>query len=98
MNNEDFNLRIRFAYSKGRNIIYYRTLDQQLRPRATYIHVLRDYRKYLIELLSILPDTIEYKEPKEFFLGIVRLINPKVTTEECTQTIINMSEYYEQRK
>lgn len=74
--------------SKGRNIVYYRTIDD--RPRATYIHVLRDYRKQLLNTVVLLPD--EYSEDKSIMLSLIKVIDPKVKTEECMGTIIKMSE------
>ncbi len=42
-------LKIKLAIAKARNIVYYRSIDE--RPRAQYLHVLREYRDQLLDLV-----------------------------------------------
>ena len=89
MNNLEF--RINLAIAKGRNIIYYRERDT--RERCQYMHVIREYRKTLVDLVKELPDT----DPSSKFLqSLIKVINPKVKSEECIQTIIEMKNIYAQ--
>jgi len=92
--------RIRFANAKLRNIIYYRLTVEEAceksrdpylsRYRATYMHVLRLYRKILVELVNDIPQ----EDPrKNWFQGIIDLISPKVRTDECKDTIKRLRDY-----
>ena len=81
--------RINLAIAKGRNIIYYREKDT--RERCQYMHVVRDFRKTLVSLIKELPDT---DPSKSFFISLVKVINPKVKSEECIKTIIDMKNIY----
>lgn len=90
MESSELNALLTIALAKGKNIVYYRTIDD--RPRATYIHVLRDYRKQLLETVVLLPDTPEYTKPRTVMMSLINLISPKVKTEECMGTIVKMSE------
>lgn len=88
--------RFRYTIAKVRNIIHYRldvepTIDYRF--RAQYLHVLRNYRK---ELLSIINDMEQGDLRVPYLLGMVRLINPKVKTDECLSTIQDLKEYVEQ--
>lgn len=76
---------VSFAISKGRNIVYYRKIDD--RPRAQYIHVLRKYRQDLRELSLQLKDNPEYTWATELFGKLVKAIPPKVKSDECTEVI-----------
>lgn len=81
--------RIDLAIAKGRNIIYYRERDT--RERCQYIHVVREYRKTLVDLITQLKDG----DPmKDFFLSIIRVIDPKIKSEECIQAILDMKEIF----
>lgn len=89
--NEMLNLRIRLAIARGRNIIYYRERD--MRERCQYIHVVREYRKLLIELLKQFSKEIDQKT-QELFQQLIQTIDPKVKSEECIQTILNMKQIF----
>lgn len=94
MEEKELQLRIRFAIAKCRNIVYYWEIDE--RERKRYLHVLRSYRKQLIEIINQLPDGNKYKE---LFLNIVRTIPPKVKTDQCGEVIENLKPFivnYEQ--
>lgn len=80
---------INLAIAKGRNIIYYRERDT--RGRCQYIHVVRDFRKTLVSLVNQIP---ENDPVRKFFMSLIRVINPKVKSEECIQTIIDMKTLY----
>jgi hypothetical protein len=87
--------RIRYTLAKLRNIIYYRLEVEptiEYRFRAQYMHVLRNYRK---EVVGIIRDMEETDTRKEYLLGIVRLIDPKIKTNECLSTIQDLKEYVE---
>ena len=87
MNNLEF--RINLAIAKGRNIIYYRERDT--RERCQYMHVVREFRKTLVDLVKEIPET----DPShKFFKSLIKKINPKVKSEECIQTIIDMKNIY----
>ena len=81
---------IQLAILKGRNIIYYRERDT--RERCQYIHVIRSYRQTLIGLLKNMSET----HPNYLmFCELVKVINPKVKSEGCIQTIIEMKAIFE---
>ena len=88
MNNLEF--RINLAIAKGRNIIYYRERDT--RERCQYIHVVREFRKTLVDLVNLIP---ENDPGRNFFIELIKVINPKVKSEECIQTILEMKNIYE---
>ena len=88
MDNLEF--RINLAIAKGRNIIYYRERDT--RERCQYIHVVREFRKTLVDLVNLIP---ENDPGRNFFMELIRVINPKVKSEECIQTILEMKNIYE---
>ena len=61
MINTKINDLIRYAKAKGRNICYYYSLDIQdfetgRAERCQYMHILRDYRKSLVELIQKIPE------------------------------------------
>lgn len=83
MTGEDLKKRALQLFAKGRNIIYYKSIDD--RPRAQYMHVLRNYRKEIKEFL-------EEKGASNLFLfntlkGILNMIPSKIKTEECDKII-----------
>lgn len=88
MDNLEF--RINLAIAKGRNIIYYRERDT--RERCQYIHVVREFRKTLVDLVNLIP---ENDPSRNFFIELIKVINPKVKSEECIQTILDMKNIYE---
>ena len=88
MDNLEF--RINLAIAQGRNIIYYRERDT--RERCQYIHVVREFRKTLVDLVNLIP---ENDPGRNFFIELIKVINPKVKSEECIQTILEMKNIYE---
>lgn len=88
MDNYQQEKRISWLYAKGRNIIYYRSIDD--RPRAQYMHILRDFRKEAKELLD--KGSISDPYTKNAIEGIINLIPPKVKTEECDEVIKQLNE------
>ena len=97
MNKEELDLRIRFALAKGRNIVYYRLIDD--RPRGQYIHVMRKYRQELFELSKEFDNIPEYHKLKELFKSIINIIPPKIKSEACFEVILEMNKIlnYEQQ-
>lgn len=80
--------KIKSCIAKGRNIIYYRGIDD--RPYAVYSHILREYRKELQDLISELrEDNVEVKETLK---RIFNVIPPKVSEKESMEVITKMSE------
>ena len=90
MNDIDLEFRVRTAFAKGRNIVYYRLNDE--RQRATYMHILREFRKSLVGLISELPKENRYRT---FFIELTKIIKSKVTENECDDTILKMKGLYE---
>lgn len=73
--------------SKGKNIVYYRRIDD--RPRAQYIHVVREYREEAKRLLnSISKEDIELRT---LLLNIIKVIPVKPKSEDCKEIIDNLS-------
>lgn len=89
MNKEELDLRIRFALAKGRNIVYYRLIDD--RPRGQYIHVMRKYRQELFELNKELVIFPEYSKISELFKRVIDIIPPKIKSEACFEVILEMN-------
>ena len=92
--------KIRYSTAKLRNIIYYRLVVEEQccamnderydRFRCQYMHVLRRYRKSLLTLVEEIPND----DPrKSWFLGIIKLISPKVKSDECKDTIKRLKDY-----
>lgn len=92
----DIELKIRFALAKGRNIVYYRFIDD--RPRGQYIHVMRKYRQELFELNKELTNNSTYSQMYELFEKVIAIIPPKIKSEECFEVIMKMNKIlnYEQ--
>lgn len=89
MTEEELDFRIVLAIAKGRNIVYYRKIEN--RTRFQYIHVVRDYRKQIVALLQELPESpSKYDAMRDLFQKIINLIDPKVKSEETTGVIIEL--------
>lgn len=88
MTEEELDFRINLAIAKGRNIVYYKEHDP--RERAQYIHIIRDYRKLLVSLVSEIPDALKYQVVKSCFNNLINVIDPKIKSEETTGAIINI--------
>lgn len=83
-----------FVYAKGRNLVYYREQDLGVRPRATYIHILRQFRKEVGELLKELPST----DPLfGLFSDIIAQVPEKPKTKECDGYILKIKQIYDNR-
>jgi len=92
MNENELDFRIKLAIAKCRNLIYYRELDDRL--RAQYIHVVRDYRKLLVKLIPFIPDTEKYLGIKSLFQKLINTIDPKVKSEGCIETILQIKKLF----
>lgn len=84
--------KIRYTKAKVRNIIYYRlevepTIEERF--RCQYIRVIRGLRRQIEEFYGSLPEG----KNKTFFSGILNIIDPKIKSNECLSTIIEMKEY-----
>lgn len=88
---ELLNFRIRLAIARGRNIIYYRERDT--RKRCQYLHVIRDFRKQLIYLKKQFTEEID-QDTQNLFQQLIQVIDPKVKSENCIQTIIEMKKVF----
>lgn len=85
---------LRYAKAKLRNIIYYRLVIEPTEPerfRCQYMHVLRRFRKDTVQLLK---ETDRDDPDWEFLNKAVSLIDPKVRTEDCLETIKELSKLY----
>lgn len=85
---------LRYAKAKLRNIIYYRLEIEPTeteRFRCQYMHVLRRFRKDTVQLLK---ETDRDDPDWEFLNKAVSIIDPKVRTEDCLETIKELSKLY----
>lgn len=95
MSKEELDFRVRCTLSKGRNIAYYRLIDD--RPRGQYIHVMRKYRQEVFGLKkSILESGMSamYSEPLKKFEKIIALIDPKIKSEECFEVAMQLNKIF----
>lgn len=93
--------RIRYSKAKLRNIIYYRLQVEPTVPdrfRCQYMHILRQYRKEAVWLLGEIEkyqeatgDMTTFSGDINFFKVSSGMINPKVKSEECLNTIKNLT-------
>ena len=84
-----------FVYAKGRNLCYYRELDSGIRPRATYIHILRLFRKEVGQIIKELPSN----DPLfGLFTDIISVCPEKPKTRECDGIILKIKEIYDNRR
>ena len=85
--------RVRYATAKVRNIVYYR-LDVEEnnaeRYRCQYMHVLRQYRKLLVDLVNDLGPS---DSRTGWFEGLIDIIDPKIKSNECLSTIEDLEWY-----
>lgn len=81
MGKKELNFRIDLVLAKARNIYYYFCLDT--RERVTYMHIVRNLRKNLIEVLNLIPNIPEYLEIRDYLLEMIRSIDPKIGTDDC---------------
>lgn len=90
MSEQELNFKINCIFSRGKNIIYYRKIDN--RPRCQYIHVVRLFRKDLKEILSLIPEyDPKYSEIKELLIKVIQAIPPKVKSEDCEEVIFKLA-------
>ena len=95
MTKEELDFRIRCTLSKGRNIAYYRLIDD--RPRCQYIHVMRKYRQEVYELRKIILDqNVGYMYPCliEKLDKIINLIDPKIKSEACFEVALELNKIF----
>lgn len=87
--------RIRYIQARIRNMIHYRlTVEERLwdtRFRCQYVHPVRKLRTDLILLVG---DMSADDPRREKFIGVVKLIHPKVKSSECLSTLRDIEEYY----
>lgn len=90
MSEQELNFKINCIISRGKNIIYYRKIDN--RPRCQYIHVVRLFRKDIKEILSLIPEyDPKYLEIKELLIKVIQAIPPKVKSEDCEEVIFKLA-------
>ena len=95
MNKKELDFRIMCTLYKGRNIAYYRLIDD--RPRCQYIHVMRKYRQEVFELKRIILDqNVGYMYPGliEKLDKIINLIDPKIKSEECFEVALELNKIF----
>ena len=76
----DFNTTI----AKARNLCYYYSIDT--RPRATYMHFIREFRNDMKEVLKTIP---EYTEEFDYLREMIRECPKSIKEEECHEYITN---------
>lgn len=92
---KELDLRVNFTLSKGRNIAYYRLIDD--RPRGQYIHVMRKYRQEVFSLKkTILESGVSemYSELLVILDKIIDLIDPKIKSEECFEVALKLNKIF----
>lgn len=90
MSEQELNFKINCIISRGKNIIYYRKIDN--RPRCQYIHVVRLFRKDIKEILFLIPEyDPKYLEIKELLIKVIQAIPPKVKSEDCEEVIFKLA-------
>ena len=95
MNKKELDFRIMCTLSKGRNIAYYRLIDD--RPRCQYIHVMRKYRQEVYELRKVILDqNVGYMYPDliEKLDKIINLIDPKIKSEACFEVALELNKIF----
>ena len=84
-----------FVYAKGRNLCYYRELDSGIRPRATYIHILRLFRKEVGQLIG----ELSIHDPLfGLFSDILSVCPEKPKTRECDGIILKIKKIYDDNR
>ncbi len=96
--NEKLKKQVQFAKARTRNILYYWSLEQEDVFRATrkqYIHILREHRKDVSNLVELLKadDPVGFKEDIAHFENIAKIIDPKVRSNDCGDTIERIENY-----
>lgn len=91
--------KIRLISAKVKNLIYYRLeVEERLwetRYRCQYIHQVRGLRSVI---LKTLPEINDQDPRKDWLIGIVKQISPRIKSTECLSTIVNMKKYVEQER
>ena len=95
MTKEELDFRVRCTLGKGRNIAYYRLIDD--RPRCQYIHVMRKYRQEVCGLIKSIQElgmSEMYSELLKVFNRIINLINPKIKSEDCFEVAMELNKIF----
>lgn len=95
MDKNELDFRVRSTLSKGRNIAYYRLIDD--RPRCQYIHVMRKYRQEVYGLMKSIQElgvSEMYSEVLKKFDRIINLIDPKIKSEECFEVALELNKIF----
>ena len=86
MDREELKKQFGYAFAKYDNIVYYMSIDD--RPRAVYMHVIRDLKDKLKELISLVPKNDNYfSDDYHLAVKIYFGIPDKIKTEECRGVI-----------
>ena len=79
------NIRYKRVLYKARNIVYYYSIDT--RPRSVYLHVIREMRNEMKELLSVFPpESPEYQK----LLEIIRACPQKIKEDEVENYVLGI--------
>lgn len=92
MTKEELDFRVKCTLSKGRNIAYYRLIDD--RPRCQYIHVMRKYRQEVFGLVKSIQElgmSEMYSDLLSVFNKIINLIDPKIKSDECFEVALELN-------
>ena len=92
MTKEELDFRVKCTLSKGRNIAYYRLIDD--RPRCQYIHVMRKYRREVFGLVKSIQElgmSEMYSDLLSVFNKIINLIDQKIKSDECFEVALELN-------
>lgn len=92
MTKEELDFRVKCTLSKGRNIAYYRLIDD--RPRCQYIHIMRKYRQEVFGLVKSIQElgmSEMYSDLLSVFNKIINLIDPKIKSDECFEVALELN-------
>ena len=92
MTKEELDFRVRCTLGKGRNIAYYRLIDD--RPRCQYIHIMRKYRQEVFGLMKSIQElglSEMYSDLIVKFEKIIALIDPKIKSDACFEVALKLN-------
>lgn len=92
---EELDFRVNCTLSKGRNIAYYRLIDD--RPRCQYIHVMRKYRQEVYELIKFIRDSGMSEMYSSLLVKlnkVIDLISPKIKSDDCFEVAMELNKIF----
>ena len=95
MTKDELDFRVMCTLGKGRNIAYYRLIDD--RPRCQYIHVMRKYRQEVFGLMKSIRESgmsEMYSSLLEKLNRVINLIDPKIKSEDCFEVAMELNKIF----